>query len=284
MANNIRVLLVDDHQVVRDGLCTMLRQEPDIEIIGQSAGGEDALTQVAVLTPDIVVTDIKMPRIDGIQLAFLIKERLPACSIIMLTLYDEYLSEAMQVGARGYLLKDITSEELAQAIRRVYRGEVVVSGNINPVSDAKEANKAAPKTAAVPVNRPDSPESMLEEIQLVMPPPVDPNQLIRFTKQVDKTLHPRIVQVVGSWREGTTVTAVLPWATPLADALASLRDCPEVDSISEEPPKWEASRELLQKASALSGQRAKPRKTIFVRLKNCKATPEPGPSFLAKMP
>lgn len=278
MEKKIRILLVDDHQVVRDGLGTMLAEEPDIEIIGQSAGGDDAIAQAAALAPDIVLSDIKMPRIDGIQLAFLIKEKLPTCSIIMLTLYDEYLHQAMQVGARGYLLKDISREELAQAIRRVYRGEIVISNNISPASQVKESRQPVAQTADAPVYRPDSPESMLEEIQLVMPPPVDPNQLIRFTKQVDKTLHPRIVQVVGSWREGTTVTAVLPWATPLADAIAKLRECPEVDSISEEPPQWETSRGLFQKASALYGQRAKPRKTIFVQLKNLKTAPEPAKS------
>lgn len=267
MEKKIRIFLVDDHQVVRDGLCTMLAKEPDIEIIGQSAGGEDALAQAAALSPDIVLSDIKMPHIDGIQLAFLIKEKLPACNIIILTLYDEYLHRAMQVGVRGYLLKDISREELAQAIRRVYGGEIVIGDNISLAAQVKESLQPVAQTIDAPAYRPDSPGSILEKIQLVMPP-VDPDQLIRFTKQVDKILYPRIVQVVGSWREGTTFTAVLPRATPLSEVLTKLRECPEVESISEEPPQWQVSGGLSQKAPALSGQRAKPRKTIFVQLKN----------------
>ncbi len=132
MRKGIRILLVDDHEVVRDGLHSMLRQEEDMEVIGQSANSEEALSQVETLSPNILLMDIKMPGVDGIELTRQIKQKHPSCNVIMLTLYDEYLTQAIEAGAVGYLLKDIKREELAQAIRQVHRGEVVISRSITP--------------------------------------------------------------------------------------------------------------------------------------------------------
>ena len=132
MGKEIRVLLVDDHQVVRDGLHSMLAEEPDIEVVGESSGSEDVLAQIADCSPNVILMDIKMPRVDGIQLAYMVKQKYPDCNVVMLTLYSEYLPQAMGVGAKGYLLKDTSREELIQAIRQVYRGEVVISKNIAP--------------------------------------------------------------------------------------------------------------------------------------------------------
>lgn len=130
MGKDIRVLLVDDHQVVRDGLRSMLGQEEDMEVVGQSANSEEALSQVETLSPNIVLMDIKMPGVNGIELTRQVKQKHPSCNVIMLTLYDEYLTQAIKAGAVGYLLKDIKREELAQAIRQVHRGEVVISKSI----------------------------------------------------------------------------------------------------------------------------------------------------------
>ncbi len=130
MEKNIRILVVDDHAVVREGLRHMLGQEKDMELVGQGANSEEALFQVEILSPNIVLMDIKMPGMDGIELTRQVKQKYPSCNIIMLTLYDEYLTQAMEAGAVGYLLKDIKREELAQAIRQVHRGEVVISESI----------------------------------------------------------------------------------------------------------------------------------------------------------
>ena len=113
MKKDIQILLVDDHQVVRDGLQHMLGQEEDMEVAGQSANGEEALSQVEKLSPNIVLMDIKMPDGDGIELTRQLLEKQPSCKVIMLTLYDEYLAEAIEAGAAGYLLKDIKRAELA---------------------------------------------------------------------------------------------------------------------------------------------------------------------------
>jgi len=120
--DTIRILLVDDHQVVREGLRHMLELEADMEIVGQSADGFEALSQVEMLSPNIVLMDIKMPGVDGIELTRQLKEKLPSSNVIMLTLYDEYLAQAIEAGAAGYLLKDIKREELIKAIRAVHQG------------------------------------------------------------------------------------------------------------------------------------------------------------------
>ena len=267
MGKDIRILLVDDHQVVRDGLRNMLAEEADMEIVGQSAGGEEALTLIAEHSPNIILMDIKMPRMDGIKLAYLVKQKNPDCGIIMLTLYDEYLTQAMGAGARGYLLKDISREELIQAIRQVHRGEVVISKDIaaRPQTDYERRDRETEESLLL---QPDSHGTMLEEVQLVIPPLVDASQVIRFTTQVEDSLQTRILQIVGSWREGTAVTAILPKAIPLAEILSKLREIAGIDSVEEAPPKWENSLGLIKKAMAIPSTKGRPRKTIFINLKN----------------
>ncbi len=120
----IRVLLVDEHQVVREGLRRMLELDEEIRVVGEAASGEEALVQVEQLSPDIVLMDIKMPGIGGIEAIRRLKEKWPALNIIALTAYDgQYLAEAIEAGAVGYLLKDVSLKELSQAIRSTYLGQ-----------------------------------------------------------------------------------------------------------------------------------------------------------------
>ena len=119
----IRVLLVDDHQVVRQGLRKMLDGEKGIEVVGDAGSAEEILTEVELLSPDIVLMDIRMPGMGGIEATRQLKAKQPECSIIVLTLYAEYLPQAIEAGAVGYLLKNIKREELSQAIRAVYQGQ-----------------------------------------------------------------------------------------------------------------------------------------------------------------
>ena len=118
----IRVFLVDDHQMVREGLRRMLELEADIEVVGEAGSFEEALTGVQAQEPHVVLMDIKMPGVDGIEATRRLKEAQPDCNIIMLTIYGEYLPQAIAAGAVGYLLKDIARPELSQAIRAVYQG------------------------------------------------------------------------------------------------------------------------------------------------------------------
>ncbi|MBA7646422.1 Transcriptional regulatory protein DegU [subsurface metagenome] len=120
--DTIRILLVDDHQVVREGLRRMLELEADMEVVGEANDAKEALTKVGSLSPEVILMDIKMPGVGGIELTRQLKEKQPSCSVIMLTLYDEYLAEAIEAGAVGYLLKDVKREELVRAIRAVHQG------------------------------------------------------------------------------------------------------------------------------------------------------------------
>ncbi len=117
-----RILLIDDHQVVRDGLRHMLELEEDMEIVGEAGDSKEALNKVELLSPDVILMDIKMPGVDGVELTRQLKQTHPSANVIMLTLYDEYLTQAIEAGAVGYLLKDIKREELIRAIRAVREG------------------------------------------------------------------------------------------------------------------------------------------------------------------
>ncbi len=117
-----RIFLIDDHEVVRDGLQRMLELEDDFEVVGEAGDAREALSGVESLSPEIVLMDIKMVGTNGIQLTRQLKEKKPDLNIIMLTLYDEYLTQAIEAGAVGYLLKDIKREELIRAIRAVKEG------------------------------------------------------------------------------------------------------------------------------------------------------------------
>jgi len=121
---SIRVLLVDDHQVVREGLRRMLDLDKDIEVVGEAASGEEALTRVEQLSPDVILMDVKMPGMGGIDAIRELKTRQSSASVIVLTVYeDKYLAQAAEAGAVGYLLKDVSRDELTKAIRAAYQGQ-----------------------------------------------------------------------------------------------------------------------------------------------------------------
>jgi DNA-binding NarL/FixJ family response regulator len=120
----IKVLLVDDQGLIRQGLRALLELESDLEIVGEAENGEQAINLVAEFQPDVVLLDIRMPIMDGVAATKEIQKRFPKTKILVLTTFDddEYVSAALQNGAMGYLLKDTPSEELAVAIRAVYKG------------------------------------------------------------------------------------------------------------------------------------------------------------------
>lgn len=134
MNGTIKILLVDDHEVFRQALRYTLELEVDLEVVGEAANAKEALTQLEFLSPEIILMDIKMPGVDGIELTHQVKHKQPFCNVIMLTMYGGYLLQAMEAGASGYFFKDVKCQELVEAIRRVHRGEVVVSENITSLT------------------------------------------------------------------------------------------------------------------------------------------------------
>ena len=129
----IRVLIADDQMLVREGFTVLLNAEPDIEVVGQAVDGLDAIAKVAELDPDVVLMDIRMPQLGGIEAT----RRLTAAEgstvkILVLTTFDldEYVYEALRAGASGFLLKDASAAELAHAVRVISTGEALLSPNV----------------------------------------------------------------------------------------------------------------------------------------------------------
>lgn len=118
----IKIILADDHELFRDGFGVMIKKQPDIELIAEAENGEELLSLARELKPDVIITDIKMPRMDGIELMHRIKKELPHIGVIALTNYDEenLIVEMLEAGAKGYLLKSANKEEIVEAIKKVY--------------------------------------------------------------------------------------------------------------------------------------------------------------------
>jgi NarL family two-component system response regulator LiaR len=126
----IRLFIVDDHAIVRDGIRSLLATEPDIEVVGEAEDGRDAVLKAQGLHPDVILMDLLMPEMDGIEAIRRIIARRPEARILVLTSFaaHDMVFPAIKAGAMGYLLKDTGSEELVRAIRQVYRGE----SSLNP--------------------------------------------------------------------------------------------------------------------------------------------------------
>ena len=124
----IRILIADDHPVVREGLSAMLSKEQDIQVVGEAENGAEAIDKAKELQPDIVLMDLRMPEVDGVEAMRQIGAVNPDIRFIVLTTYDndEFIFKGIEAGARAYLLKDSPREELFKAIRAVYKGESLI--------------------------------------------------------------------------------------------------------------------------------------------------------------
>ena len=132
MSDPITILIVDDHAVVRHGARAFLDAQPDFTVVGDVGSGGEAVLLAADLAPDVVLMDLVMPGLDGVQATRLVKQKSPCSQVIVLTSYheDEQIFPAIRAGALSYLLKDISLPELAEAIRKAARGEVVLHPHI----------------------------------------------------------------------------------------------------------------------------------------------------------
>ncbi|WP_066381420.1 response regulator [Anabaena sp. CA = ATCC 33047] len=148
----IKVLLVDDQSLIRQGLKVLLELEPDLEIVGEAENGEIALNLMAELTPDVVLMDIRMPIMDGVAATKEIQNSFSDVKVLVLTTFDddEYVKAALQHGAMGYLLKDTPSEELAVAIRAVQKGYTQLGPGIVKKLLTQFQNSAPSQTPSIP--------------------------------------------------------------------------------------------------------------------------------------
>ena len=122
----IRILLVDDHTLVRQGIRRLIEDQPHMQVVGEAADGHQALARTSELQPDVVLMDIGMPEMNGLEATRLIKERWPQIQVLLLTVHDdeEYLFRALKVGASGYVLKEAEAAELVRAIEAAHSGEM----------------------------------------------------------------------------------------------------------------------------------------------------------------
>jgi len=128
----IRVLVVDDHAILRDGIRSILESQEDIIVVGEASNGEEAFKFVGKLMPDIVLMDISMPKTNGLEATRLVKERFPQVKVLILTQHDnrEYIAPALAAGASGYVLKRSGRREMLNAIRQVYEQGAFLTGNV----------------------------------------------------------------------------------------------------------------------------------------------------------
>ncbi len=131
--NPIKVFLVDDHRIFLEGLVRLIQDHPSMKIIGTASDGRETLKQIQTLQPDVVLMDISMPNLNGLEATRLIKQVSPKTKILILSMHenDEFLKRALKAGAVGYLLKDSSADELFQAIEEVDRGNTYLSPSLS---------------------------------------------------------------------------------------------------------------------------------------------------------
>ncbi len=130
----IKIFIADDHTVVRSGLGVLLNAQPDFEVVGEAASGAETVEKVVALGPDVLLLDIALPDVNGVEVARQIRKDAPGVRIIVLTMYDDegYLRQFLEIGVSGYVLKKAADSELTDAIRAVYRGESFVYPSLMP--------------------------------------------------------------------------------------------------------------------------------------------------------
>ena len=129
---SINILIVDDQQIIRDGLQSLLETESSFHVVGQAGNGKEALSVLNELQVDVVLMDIRMPLMNGVETTKIVKQQFPNIKVIILTTFDDddFILEAMSNGASGYLLKDTNSEQLFQAIQDSVKGSIILHGEI----------------------------------------------------------------------------------------------------------------------------------------------------------
>jgi len=154
MNEPIRVLLVDDQELIRLGFRLSLEADADIAVVGEASDGQEGLDLARELKPDVVIMDVRMPRLDGIAATARIVDELPSARVLVVTTFDldEYAFGALEAGASGFLLKDATSAQLVAAVRSVHRGDAILSPRATRLLIEAHAMRAAQPTMVEPTN------------------------------------------------------------------------------------------------------------------------------------
>ncbi|MFF7446597.1 MULTISPECIES: response regulator [unclassified Streptomyces] len=150
----VRVLVVDDQTLIRDGIASLLSIRPGLTVVGTAVDGRDAVAKTLELGPDVVLMDVRMPRMDGVEAVAVLRSRAPQSRVVMLTTFDdeEYVVQALRAGAHGYLLKDLPAEELAHAVRLAHAGVTQLDSSVARHLTAALPSPTAPAAPAAPLS------------------------------------------------------------------------------------------------------------------------------------
>jgi two-component system nitrate/nitrite response regulator NarL len=163
----IKILLVDDHPIVLEGIKSHLSNQPDLRVVGEAANGQEALRQARQCAPDVILMDISMPHMNGLEAIARMRKVVPAAKVLVLTMHDnkEYISQSIRFGARGYLRKDTSPTEMVHAIKTVHAGEVF----LNPLASRVMADvfQRGDKAGVVPPAAPVLSEREREVLVLI---------------------------------------------------------------------------------------------------------------------
>jgi DNA-binding NarL/FixJ family response regulator len=129
----VRILLADDHTIVRQGLARLLEEQPDLAVVGEATNGQSAIDKALELKPDMIIMDIAMPLLNGIEAAKKVRKKMPECKILILSMYshEHYIHQLLETGISGYLLKDSSGQEIIRAIRAAMKNETIMSPSIS---------------------------------------------------------------------------------------------------------------------------------------------------------
>ena len=217
--NAIRILLADDHLFYREGVRTLLKAVPGVEIVGDATSGEDAVAQSAMLQPDIILMDIKMPGLNGIEATRQILQNQPRIGVLIITMFDEdeTVFAAMRAGARGYLLKDADREELLRAVSAVHRGEAIFSPAIAQrmmqyfvglSQRASESGRPADVAPGSPRPFPDLTDREREVLELIAQGHSNPTIAERLVLSV-KTVQNHVSNILGKLQAADRAHAIV---------------------------------------------------------------------------
>lgn len=160
----ISIVLADDHKILRQGIAQVIDSQDDMHVLAQASNGEETISLVEELHPDILILDINMPGINGLEAAKIIREKYPAIKILMLTMYknDEYVFQAIEAGVDGYLLKEAEMKDLLAAVRAVANGESFIDPSITGRVFAKLRGQGAPKPKTIAEQLPERDQEILK--------------------------------------------------------------------------------------------------------------------------
>ena len=213
----IRVFIADDHTIVRKGIRAVLEIVPDIDLVGEAENGRDAVYRVAELEPDVILMDLVMPGMDGIEAIERIRERQPEARILVLTTFagEDKILPAIKAGALGYHLKDSRPEELVRAIRQVYRGE----SSLHPVIARKVLEELSR-----PSNRPPTPDPLTQrelEVLRLVAQGLENHEIAEKLVITEATVRTHVSNITGKLHVASRTQAAL---YALREGIASLDD------------------------------------------------------------